>query len=271
MIKSTNYMFNKDIALEENRICAFIDILGFSSEITSTDVVRREKIITLLKRISEEDTQMGVEEENLGLGVVKYYSAEVTSFSDNIVISIPIDSDNFNLYWDSFLNKIIGVYWDALQLGLLFRGGITIGRLYHKNNVVIGEALVNSANIEKKASFPFIEVDSKSIEFIKSLPIYKNSSDFDRDFLFKNEKYIVNTLGYHLLVWMNYLYYNEIEKISSKEIIKIVESIISVSKLNIEKFKRESNQKVLEKWEWFLSNFLEEYDKGHWLILRQSK
>ena len=252
--------------MEENRICAFIDILGFSNEVKSDNVERRKKIITLLQRISEEDTQMKVEKD----GCMKYYSAEITSFSDNIVISIPIDSKEFSLYWDSFLNKIIGVYWDALQMGLLFRGGVTIGRLYHKKNVVIGKALVDAAEIEKKANYPLIEMDEKSIEFLKSLPMYKNDSDFDRDFLYKDGKYIVNTLGYHLLVWMNYSHYNGLESMSTKMIIEIVESIIKISESNIEKFKSESNLKVLEKWEWFINNFIEEYNKGHWLALRKS-
>lgn len=259
--------------MEEKRICAFIDILGFSEEIKSDDTERRNKIITLLKRISEEDTKLGLNTENYGLGLVSQPTSEVTSFSDNIVISIPLEDENFDMYWYNFLSKIIGVYWDGLQLGLLFRGGISIGRLYHKNRVVVGDSLVKSAQIEKDAFYPIIKVDDECMNYLKSLPMYQNKKDLDRDFLLKNinskDTYIVNTLGYHQLVWMNYFYYNNLETIHNSEIVKIIDNIIKISQKNVDFFEKE-NEGIYEKWKWFLDNFLEEYNRGYWLDFRKS-
>jgi hypothetical protein len=76
---------------EEKRICAFIDILGFKNEILNSDVKRRKKIIELISEITNVDSQQSMNTVNLGLGQVYHPSSEVTSFSDNIVISCSLE------------------------------------------------------------------------------------------------------------------------------------------------------------------------------------
>src|SRR5438105_1445070 len=50
----------------------------------------------------------------------------------------------------------------ALDIGMLVRGGVTIGKLYHSGGVVFGEALVDAYRLESRvAIYPRIAVSSR--------------------------------------------------------------------------------------------------------------
>ena len=270
--------------LEEKRICAFIDILGFKNEILSSDDKRKDAIINLLKQTLNEDSEQDLNTENFGLATISYPSAEVTSFSDNIVISCNLEpicrkiqladrvqniKESPAKYIEHIFSKIISVYWKALQLGLLFRGGITVGNLYHKDRVVVGEALINSYELETKTSYPRIEISEEVIDIIKSYDDFRDN-DYASMFLYKDNKYIVNTFGFHIGVWRDYAYYNNIENIEYKTIIKVVDNIILMAQDNHLKYLKINEHKIAIKWKWFIDALTEEYNRGHWLQLKNN-
>lgn len=84
-------------------------------------------------------------------------------FSDHIVISYPLDSarkeldNNENLVAavliHNALRRIQHIAIAALDLGLLIRGGATIGKLYHADGVVFGDALIEAHEIESQVAF----------------------------------------------------------------------------------------------------------------------
>lgn len=265
--------------LEEKRICAFIDILGFKNEILNSDDERRAKIISLIQDITLEDSQQSMNSQSLGFGMVSHPSAEVTSFSDNIVISANLKPiiDKWKVgneikeienpptkFIEHIFIKIISVYWRALHLGLLFRGGITIGDLYHKNRVVVGKALIKSYELESKTSYPRIEVSREVVEVLKELSI----DEIDNIILEKDGKYIVNVFCFHIGVWYDYQHLNNIERLEYKKIIEIVDNILSMANINYQKYLEEDNIKIADKWKWFIDTMVEEYDKGHWKVLK---
>lgn len=268
--------------MEEKRICAFIDILGFKNEILKNDAQRRAKIINLIKKISNDDIEQGMHTENFGPASMSYPSAEVTSFSDNIVISsnlIPIKRqyklgleikeifEEPAMIVEHIFIKIIAVYWEALHMGLLFRGGITVGRLYHKDRVVVGEALINSYELEKETFYPRIEVTKEVVDIVKNMDKIR---DLDTLFVEKEGKYFVNVFTFNIGVWRDYAHYNSMEELEYKTIIEIVDNIILNAKNNYKKYSNIKDDKVASKWKWFLDNFLEEYDKGYWLKIREA-
>lgn len=144
----------------KDRFIAYLDILGFKEQ---------------LKKISTEPSL----EDNL-IAALKTFKAKgdltsdrraVSCFSDLIVISYPIDtivgmardklSENFN----SLIKDCLILTIKLLEVGLIVRGGITVGKLYHKDQIILGEGLVEANNIEEKLAFyPRIIVKDTAIE-----------------------------------------------------------------------------------------------------------
>lgn len=123
----------------ENRVVAFIDILGFKQIIKNTmkDDIEFRKVANYLNRLKRLDNDS--KEGNSGY--------EITVFSDSIVISCLTDEKN---WLHSILNKVIEIQLDALSNRILMRGGISLGKLYHKENIVFGPAMVGAYELESK-------------------------------------------------------------------------------------------------------------------------
>jgi hypothetical protein len=123
---------------------------------------------------------------------------EVTAFSDNIVVSYPSPSDEesfptdtpkhlrFSAHWTKFMcqdaiRMLSGVAEMALRIGVLIRGGYCHGQLYHENNVVFGEAMVDAHRLERDvAIYPRVLVSDRILEMLDGIP------DSDRDFLLQD-------------------------------------------------------------------------------------
>ena len=76
---------------------------------------------------------------------------QVSQFSDSIVVSYRLSERGavFGMLYDIYLLQI-----QLVQLGFLVRGAITVGKLFHDNQVVFGPALVEAAELEKLAMYP---------------------------------------------------------------------------------------------------------------------
>src|SRR5229473_8151572 len=106
------------------RIVAFLDILGFEDHIERTaDPDYARKILRVLRsifRVKQENDSDPIPLKEIGI--------EVTVFSDSVVISYSADDEN----------ALFGVILDITHLqlnlmahGVLMRGGISVGDLYH--------------------------------------------------------------------------------------------------------------------------------------------
>jgi hypothetical protein len=138
------------MSIYERRYIAFIDILGFSNLIMdstkSPDILekifRSLETMQAMKHINDKD---------------KKNDSEISLFSDNIVISY-LDNE-----YDAEANLIMDVMYLQMSLyieGVLCRGGITVGDLYHDNNKIFGPAMVRAYELESKyANYPRIIVD----------------------------------------------------------------------------------------------------------------
>jgi hypothetical protein len=142
----------------ENRICCFIDILGFKQHINETINVAGEdnsekinsikNIIDLAKSLTDDD----------GFSDTKV----ITYFSDSIVISYEF-SEPSQLYHT--LNDLLFVSFELANKGYLIRGGVSIGKLIHTNELIFGPALVKAYELEsKKAIYPRILVEQYVVE-----------------------------------------------------------------------------------------------------------
>lgn len=142
----------------EKRIVAYVDILGFKNMVADSrkNAEVSERIHNALKRIHK------IVERNYSKGISNgtEFGIEVSTFSDNAVISYPAKEDN--LFF--LIIELIHLQLDLVIEGVLIRGGITIGDLYHDKDVVYGPAMVQAYEMENRiAVYPRIVVDVKAI------------------------------------------------------------------------------------------------------------
>lgn len=133
----------------QDRVVAFIDIIGFSQMIASisSDPHTFRRLHQALRHIK------GIESFTSSEWTVQK-GLQVSVFSDSIVISG--EPDRFNDVW-----------WTAgwlqanlLFVGVLLRGGISIGPTYHQDGIIYGDGMLRAYRIESSAAvYPRIVLD----------------------------------------------------------------------------------------------------------------
>ena len=138
----------------EDRIVAFIDILGFSNIIKAT-INSQEEL------------------NNLGSGlsyIHKYFNLvradyedpsilNLSQFSDSIVISV---SMKHSLEMTVIFKHLKLIQINLLYKGILLRGGIVKGKLIHNDDLLLGPGMINAYNLESKCALhPRIVIDPK--------------------------------------------------------------------------------------------------------------
>ena len=147
---------NSPIEYEE-RITAFVDILGFKDFLNKTSTTPAI-IFDLLSR------QKSVASDNIDIASDDT-EFRIQSFSDNIVISVKNTSDAFS----ELVCYLIELFLYSLDSGLFIRGGIDVANLYQneEQNVVFGPGLVQAYDLERLyADFPRIILSKKIVSNI---------------------------------------------------------------------------------------------------------
>ena len=132
----------------EDRIVAFIDILGFSDMVAGTeaDVHKLRHLTTALDELYNKIWLWEADGS--------YSPFAFTQFSDSIVISSLADSpDSFEM----LMQLLIGIMELVDKYDILVRGGIARGSLIHDTTMLVGPAMVRAYELEsKKAVYPRI-------------------------------------------------------------------------------------------------------------------
>lgn len=227
----------------ERRIVAYMDVLGFShlvmdsynkSEVFQTIYYAVQK----LKQVKQ-DNYKGKDSLNTLLGI------EVSVFSDNILISYPIEEGA--LFY--LLMDIIHLQLDLLPQGILLRGGIAIGEAYHHDTTCFGPAVIEAVNIEQTLSkFPRILIKEDTvIQGILETYASQNGMELEAKYIYHllqpcGEGFFVDFLNQESeLDWVGGEYYSWM-----KEIRPI---ILNGLNNNI------SDPKILIKYEWLLDYY----------------
>jgi hypothetical protein len=138
----------------KRRVVAFYDVLGWRSEIekAGTDPAK----IGDLRRLILSHTRV--------LRMPVEAPVNVSTFSDNIVISTPVSPTNVPY----FLRSIAIMQLMTASLHFLLRGGITVGDIYHDDEVVFGPALNRAYHLESRvADVPRIVLDPEVLKIGK--------------------------------------------------------------------------------------------------------
>src|SRR5690606_578561 len=139
----------KSEAIEyENRVIAFIDILGFKEIIKQSeqDTSRIELVHSILEYLKALETTdkwtlqlLEIEEDAQKRGVENYdlrNRINTTAFSDSIVVSVKVDG-NVNEMTSTLIVNLSYVGAMLLKKGILIRGGITLGNIIHRENGIV--------------------------------------------------------------------------------------------------------------------------------------
>lgn len=225
---------------KEHRIIAFIDILGFKNLVKDQENI--EKILKLLEEIRKLNSQYKrYYEEKTGKTFLQI-ALDVISFSDHIILSLPLTSTEkyasqreYSIFSHYFYPWIMKLQKDFLQKGFLMRGAIACGDIYYagKNNIVVGESLNEAIEDETKlAIYPRIIISKSLMDHIKK--IHKDDH-IAMPFLQKD---------------FDGLYFTPYLSHSNKDQLKEI-------KLQIEKsiLKAKNDFRAIQKWLWLVTHF----------------
>lgn len=144
----------------EDRLVAFVDILGFSDMVSSSalDAKKLRHITAALQSLYDKIWQW----ETDGA----YSSFAFTQFSDSIVISsLAGTADSFEM----LQQLLLGVTELVDKYEVLVRGGIARGPLIHDREMVVGPAMIEAYRLESKmAKYPRIIIAQNLKEQIES-------------------------------------------------------------------------------------------------------
>lgn len=181
-----------------DRFTLFFDFLG-TSDAAGWPKERLYPFLDLLILIAQIQSEQNIDGNPQQDGSYRIQiTPEVTTFSDNIVVSYPSFDDEtsvppdapkhlrFEAHWAKFMCQdatriLSGVAELGLRIGVLVRGGFTFGQLHHDEGVVFGRAMVEASRIEKReAVYPRVLVSERIIERLDGIP------DADRTFLLQD-------------------------------------------------------------------------------------
>jgi hypothetical protein len=222
----------------ERRLVAFVDILGWS-EACKTESAQLVEAAELIHQTAEgyseqEKAKIAEMANHPGMTLNPMYKmVHMAAFSDSIAVSMPT----------SFGHRILGGVTDLcrnlLRLGFLTRGGITIGDLYHVENVIFGPALVEAVQLEKEAVYPRLVCSPTLVEFLAEYKWDDRSDPIVSDHLGRK---IANLFPVELVPSTGNLDRSFAEKLWK---LSDIETILN---REIQKFTEKKSDKLTEKW-----------------------
>lgn len=139
----------------EDRIVAYLDVLGWGAaiersiadpELVATLGIAQNLLVGYAGHLNNVRDMFGNSEDE---------AVHVTQFSDTIIVSAPISARGL----DEVRRLLWFVTGTLLEQGLLVRGAIVVGPVYHRNGSIFGPALLDAHNGEKAARHPRVTID----------------------------------------------------------------------------------------------------------------
>lgn len=170
----------------ENRVTAFIDLLGFKDLLSKTIDNKNNDVPEEIDKIYEayrsirEVWNLDEKDSTRGKRVPKD-SKMITTFSDCLVISFRTEEESGVFY------TLLELKWMIMRLiykGILCRGAITHGKLIHTPEVLFGPALAEAYLLESKAAlYPRVILHKDIIDIGKMNRVNRHSSDKEREYV----------------------------------------------------------------------------------------
>lgn len=233
-----------------DHLVLYMDLLGISEAATSWTEGRAARLIELLTAIEEKKSEFSIDGAPQADGSFKLrITPETATFSDHIVASYPVkwqSDERLNaILVESYVkvaqDLVISIARQALDIGMLVRGGMTIGKLHHSCGVVFGEALVDAHRLESRvAIYPRVAVSSR---------VYSRLANRDR--------VAQDTDG----IWhLNYM--SELPRgLPDDDRTPWFSQCTEMIRKNATDFEQQEKWSEFAKWSWFEKKFVEEVGK----------
>lgn len=178
-------------------IVVFLDVLGFKDRIktakTKDEVKNIFDILTYINMWNTGDgLNMFIEEKdfcyesyllNKNIDYSKIKSElNISYFSDSLVVTLPYDEAEFNNKLFLIIRSTAYLISKLAMVNFFIRGGISIGKMFHEDNVFFGPAFLSAYDLEEKnAHYPRVvlssELDSKLNNFSPPIPYLVKAQD----------------------------------------------------------------------------------------------
>ncbi len=146
----------------EERFVAYVGILGWSeaSAVCSNEVIAAAELIHSIAAAKSSYAKAKVKAESDKYKWINpiWLDSQAGAFSDNIVLSNHANSG------PRILNSAGDLQRGLLAIGFLCRGAITFGKVFHRDAIVMGPALVEAVRLEKLADTPRIIVAPEALD-----------------------------------------------------------------------------------------------------------
>ena len=221
----------------DTHLVFYVDMLGVRSLIKSQDIVRIEGLQNLLHDIALLRGPFELIDDRTDPIITR---PEISTFSDHIVISYRIGGEGLvtDIVSGAFAagRLIAELAATAFPLGLMIRGGATLGQLHHRDGVVLGEALVEAYELESQlANYPRVLLSKSLYSQLKE--------GMDWDFLLTD----LDGLP-HLNYFRWFCTYGEE---NGKIFVRWLDEVLTPVTENIQKLEAARSVKEVAKWVWF--------------------
>jgi len=188
-------------------------------------------------------SEFAVHSEKTDSGLSARIWPATTAFSDNVVISYSLKdlkehevNPNVAMH---FIQRNIGhMATLALEAGLLIRGGISVGELYHADGVVVGQALIEAYETESQvATYPRIVLAKSAMDFEEANRVKLTHVDSD---------------GLHCLDYLT----NVVLRLTPDSVVNLdmmpwITQLRMLANNEIARFTQAGDLRRLSKWRWF--------------------
>ncbi len=227
----------------KDKFIAFIDILGFE-KIIIEDKISLDEILAILNEFSMREgfsyTSLCPESKK----IKDNFDLCSIQISDSLIVSSEVSiASAINLLF--LCNRSI---FKLAQYGLLCRGYITRGEVYHTRNQVIGKGYIEAFKNEGKYSLPYTRIDEKLYTYILQSGDACAIEIFKR--LTKNIGTDIVIFPIHNMVYVSAISGEKNLEDEKKEIDSIIDELTNL-KILTEKYIDKNHDKAVEKWEEF--------------------
>jgi hypothetical protein len=187
----------------DNRIVAFIDILGFTDSIKKSNSEENEfdRILTTLSDLKEFFIKPK-DQDDIETDIAYNADTQILQVSDCLIISRLIQEKGgiFHMLSDcAFAVHLL------ISNGFLCRGAIRSGKTYHKDTTIFGQAYIDAYLAEKHEKLPLIKFSEELFKIVRQFPFPSNKPivEWEINYIKKNCKRL-GTGEYYLDYFTDY-------------------------------------------------------------------
>lgn len=161
------HLFSKENPYRGDAIVAFVDLLGFSHHVKTKWGAAPDPLETILS--------LKREVGRAGFLTVEFPAvrrqAQVTTMSDSIVITAPVERENPHTFYAAYLavwNACENCMAMSIDKEFMVRGGIELGAIYRADAEIIGPGFIDAYILESRvADVARIVVGPETLDFMR--------------------------------------------------------------------------------------------------------